>query len=97
MIQLDTLGILSDLLSKFGYVLLNKPENLEKIQSTLKKLLNNSRLAIRKRANNAIGSLASVMSNDMYNGMISFIINELNNTSDIDYLKTLISCIGTLW
>jgi len=96
MIQLDTLDILSDLLSKFGYVLLNKPENLEKIQSTLKKLLNNSRLAIRKRANNAIGSLASVMSNDMYNGMISFIINELNNTSDIDYLKTLISCIGTL-
>ncbi|ORX59310.1 TIP120-domain-containing protein [Piromyces finnis] len=96
MIQLDTLDILSELLNKFSYVLLNKPENLEKIQNTLKNLLNNSRLAIRKRANNALGSLASVMSNNMYNEIISFIINELNNTSDIDYLKTLISCIGTL-
>jgi len=96
MIQLDTLDILSDLLSKFGYVLLNKPDVLESIQNTLKKLLNNSRLAIRKRANNAIGSLATVMSSDMFNGMISFITNELNKTSDIDYLKSLISCIGTL-
>ncbi|ORX63786.1 TIP120-domain-containing protein [Anaeromyces robustus] len=96
MIQLDTLDILSDLLSKFGYVLLNKPEVLESIQNTLKKLLNNTRLAICKRANNAIGSLATVMSNEMFNGMISFICNELNKTSDIDYLKSLISCIGTL-
>jgi len=96
MIQVDTLDILSDLLNKFGYVFLSKPDVLNSIQNTLKKLLNNTRLAIRKRANNAIGSLASVISNDMFNDMISFIHNELNNTSDVDYLKSLISCIGTL-
>lgn len=96
LIQLDTIDILSELLSKFGYVLLNESNILESIQNTLKKLLNNTRLAIRKRANNAMGSLATVMSKEMFNNTVSFIIDELNNTSDIDYLKSLISCIGTL-
>jgi len=44
-----------------------------------------------------MGSLATVMSKEMFNNTVSFIIDELNNTSDIDYLKSLISCIGTLW
>jgi len=97
MIQLDTLDILSDLLSKFGYAFLNEStDTLESIQNTLKALLNNSRLAVRKRANNAIGNLATILPNNMFDDMILFIINELNKTSDIDYLKTLISCIGTL-
>lgn len=93
--QMDTLDILADLLSRFGNQITVKQQT--EIQSILLPLLAHKRPAVRKRVTVAIGYLVVHTTEDLFNQLYSFVLDGLrNNSGSDDKLRTLIQCTSVL-
>lgn len=95
-IRLEALEILSDLLNRFGSLLVSFHGN---IQDALIPQLLCQRLAVRKRAITALSYLAMSCSQPLYNRIIDYLIEELTsyvNSKDINSAKTYIQCITAI-
>ncbi|KAI8803214.1 armadillo-type protein [Cladochytrium replicatum] len=98
-VTLATLDILCEVLTRFGPVLSTSPQLQSSLQSALLPLLNHTRLAVRKRATAAIGSLVIHLSDELFNELVSQLYLELKakeKARDFDKLRTLIGCISTI-
>ncbi|ORX91195.1 Cullin-associated NEDD8-dissociated protein 1 [Basidiobolus meristosporus CBS 931.73] len=96
-IQLDTLDVMIEVLSRFGILLVANPQLQSSIQNALILLLNHSRPAIRKRATVAIGNLVVNIGDDLFNELVQKLLVELKRTENShDKSKTLIYCVGTV-
>ena len=95
-IRLEALEILSDLLNRFGSLLVSFHAN---IQDALIPQLLCQRLAVRKRAITALSYLTMSCSQQLYNRVIEYLIEELTsyvNSKDINSAKTYIQCITAI-
>ncbi|KAI8987133.1 armadillo-type protein [Pilobolus umbonatus] len=93
--QMDTLDILSEVLSRFGSLI--STEQYTEIQSILVPLLYHSRAAVRKRASVAIGYLVVHINDDLFNQLFEYLMSGLRNKSNSnDKIRTLIQCSGVL-
>ncbi|OZJ05135.1 hypothetical protein BZG36_01399 [Bifiguratus adelaidae] len=92
--QLEILDLLSDILFRFGSSM--KADGLVPIQKALIPLLTHPRPAVRKRAVVAIGNLAAQTPEELFEKMISQLLNDVKTTKSQDQLKTLVQCLGNL-
>lgn len=93
--QMDTLDILSELLSRFGNQI--NAQQQQEIQAVLLPLLSQKRAAVRKRVTIAIGYLVVHTNDTLFNELYTFILNGLrDNSGSSDKLRTLIQCTGVL-
>ncbi|RKO89386.1 armadillo-type protein [Blyttiomyces helicus] len=102
-VQMDALDILSEVLSRFGQLLVSESSGgaqLQKsIQKTLFPLLDHTRPAVRKRTTVAIGNLVTHSSDDLFNSLVAQLLAELQakkNAGQNEKLRTLVSCVSTL-
>lgn len=93
--QMDTLDILVELLSRFGNLLTLDQQT--SVQSVLLPLLAHNRAAVRKRVTIAIGHLVVHTSDELFNQLYAYVLNGLrNNSGSSEKLRTLIQCTGIL-
>jgi len=92
-VQLEALDILSDLLSRFGSLLISFHAS---IQQALQPQLSSARLAVRKRAIIAIGHLVMSCSNSLFMELVDYLLLELNNNANISTTRTYIQCLGAI-
>jgi cullin-associated NEDD8-dissociated protein 1 len=92
-IQLEALEILSDLLNRFGGLLVSFHAN---IQEALIPQLLSQRLAVRKRAITAISYLTMCCSQTVYVRIIEFLLEELARNASDSTAKTYIQCIAAI-
>lgn len=90
-VQLEALDILSDLLSRFGGLLISFHPA---IQEALLPQLSSPRLAVRKRSITAIGYLVMSCSQTLFNKLIDTLKEELGK--NISTTKTYIQCIAAV-
>ncbi|KAJ3295312.1 Cullin-associated NEDD8-dissociated protein 1 [Borealophlyctis nickersoniae] len=103
-IQMDTIDILSEVLSRFGSQLVptettSGPALQKAIQDTLLPLLDHQRFAVRKRTTVAIGSLVQHTSDALFDALMARVVRELKEKEkvrDYDKLRTLIGCVAVL-
>ncbi|CAO3610365.1 unnamed protein product [Cunninghamella echinulata] len=94
-LQMDTLDVLSDILSRFGSQLSSKKQ--EAIQKALLPLLSHSRAAVRKRATTAIGYLVVHANDQLFDTILTYILNGLKlNKNTSEKLRTLVQSVGIL-
>lgn len=104
--QLDTLDILSEILSRFGSIVVtgraSDAVNPKTIQDTLLPLLNHNRAAVRKRTTNALGNLVTLTSDELFADLMKQLMSKMkerevaNDKDAKEKFKTLVACIGTL-
>lgn len=92
-VQLEALDILSDLLSRFGGLLVSFHLS---IQQALLPQLSSPRLAVRKRAIIAIGHLVMSCNNAVFVELIDFLLTELAKNANISTTRTYIQCLGSI-
>ncbi|CAG8545270.1 6413_t:CDS:10, partial [Paraglomus occultum] len=93
-VLIDTLDILSEILSRFG---LSVAKFQKRIQKILLTQLQHSRPAFRKKVTIAMGHLSVHISEDLFNELITQILMEFSMADkQNERLKTLIQCVGTL-
>ena len=90
-VQLEALDILSDLLSRFGGLLISFHPT---IQQALLPQLASPRLAVRKRAIIAIAHLVTSSSNGLFVELVDFLLCELSRNSSTSTTRTYIQCLG---
>lgn len=90
-VQLEALDILSDLLSRFGSLLVTFHPS---IQQALLPQLASPRLAVRKRAIIAIAHLVMSCNNNLFVDLLEFLLTELARNSSTSTTRTYIQCLG---
>lgn len=92
-VQLEAIDILSDLLNRFGGLLVSFHPN---IQDALLPQLLSPRMAVRKRAIGAISYLAVCCSQQLYNRIIDILLEELSKNTNVPNARTYIQCIAAI-
>jgi cullin-associated NEDD8-dissociated protein 1 len=92
-VQLEALDILSDLLARFGSLLVSFHQN---IQQALLPQLSSARLAVRKRSIIAIGHLVMSCNNSVFIELVEFLLSELSKNANISTTRTYIQCLGSI-
>ncbi|XP_054718633.1 cullin-associated NEDD8-dissociated protein 1-like [Uloborus diversus] len=92
-VQLEALDILSDLLSRFGGLLINFHLS---IQEALLPQLASQRLAVRKRSITAIGYLVMSCSQNLFNKLIDVLLEELSQNNNTSTTRTHIQAIAAI-
>lgn len=92
-VQLEALDILSDLLSRFGALLVSFHPS---IQEALLPQLASPRLAVRKRSITAIGYLVMSCSQGLFNKLIDVLLEELSQNNSTSTTRTHIQAIAAI-
>jgi hypothetical protein len=93
--QMDTLDVLSEVLARFGNVILLEQQT--QIQRALLPLLSYSRAAIRKRTTIAIGFLVVHTNDDLFAQLYTYLLEGLkSNAGSSEKLRTFVQCAGVL-
>lgn len=92
-VQLEALDILSDLLSRFGGLLISFHPS---IQDALLPQLASPRLAVRKRSITAIGYLVMSCNQNLFNKLINMLLDELIQNFTTSTTRTYIQCIAAI-
>ncbi|GIY90141.1 cullin-associated NEDD8-dissociated protein 1 [Caerostris darwini] len=92
-VQLEALDILSDLLSRFGGLLISFHLS---IQEALLPQLGSPRLAVRKRSITAIGYLVMSCSQNLFNKLIDVLLEELTQNNNTSTTRTHIQAIAAI-
>ncbi|KAI1290335.1 Cullin-associated Nedd8-dissociated protein 1 [Halotydeus destructor] len=97
-VQLEALDILSDLLNRFGTLLVQYHPS---IQAVLLPQLESQRLAVRKRSITALSYLLVSCSQTLFNKTIDALLTDLSNngnskTPNISAVRTHIQCIAAI-
>lgn len=94
--QMETVEVLSELLSKFGSVLPTISGLQASIQKTLLPLLDHPRAAMRKRATVAIGSFSAQSPDDLFKSLMTDLLAKLDSNASFERQRTFIQCAGTI-
>ncbi|XP_071033153.1 cullin-associated NEDD8-dissociated protein 1 isoform X2 [Parasteatoda tepidariorum] len=92
-VQLEALDILSDLLSRFGALLISFHLS---IQEALLPQLASPRLAVRKRSITAIGYLVMSCNQNLFNKLIDVLLEELAQNTNTSTVRTYIQAIAAI-
>ncbi|KAG0170737.1 Cullin-associated NEDD8-dissociated protein 1 [Apophysomyces sp. BC1034] len=93
--QMDTLDVLAEVLSRFGSQITQ--EQQAQIQTTLLPLLEHPRAAVRKRTTIAIGHLVVHISDDLFASIMTYVLDKIQNgNNSSDKLRTLVQSAGVL-
>jgi len=92
-VQLETLDVLSDILSHFGNQLVSFHQQ---ILSCLVVQLNSQRMAVRKRAILAISYLVGSCNTVLFMELLEFLLVELRKKSNNSLNKTYIQCLASI-
>ncbi|KAI8366037.1 armadillo-type protein [Radiomyces spectabilis] len=93
--QIDTLDILAEILSRFGSQM--TADQQARVQSTLLPLLDHNRAAIRKRATTALGYLVVHTNDELFSDLFAYILKKLQTTRvSTEKLRTFVQCTGVL-
>lgn len=92
-VQLEALDILSDLLSRFGDLLIPFHEVILK---ALVPQLESARQAVRKRTIVALSHLLTTCSNEAYNEVIMHLLNGLEKPQNAATVRTYIQCFAAI-
>lgn len=92
-VQLEALDILSDLLSRFGDLLIPFHEI---ILHALVPQLESSRQAVRKRTIVALSHLLTTCSNEAYNQVIVHLLEGLDKPANDGTIRTYIQCLASI-
>lgn len=93
-VKLEALDILTDLLSRFGDFLVTFHTTILK---ALVPQLASARQAVRKRAIVALSHLLILANNGAYNGVICHLLDGLENSKNINTVRTYIQCLASIW
>lgn len=92
-VQLEILDIMSDLLSRFGNILVTFHPAI--LQNLLPQL-SSQRLAVRKRAIVAISHLANSCNNVVFTDLMNYLIGQLEKNASLSTTRTYIQCLGAI-
>ncbi|CDS10708.1 hypothetical protein LRAMOSA11194 [Lichtheimia ramosa] len=92
--QMDSLDILAEVLSRFGSQVTTEAQS--RVQQVLMPLLDHPRAAVRKRTTVAIGYSVVHLTDDMYSTLMEHLLQGLKSTKSSEKLRTLIQCAGVL-
>ncbi|KAI8337575.1 armadillo-type protein [Chlamydoabsidia padenii] len=93
--QMDTMDILADVISRFGGQVPEHQQSL--IQQTLLSFLSHSRTTIRKRTTFAIGYLAVHINDNLFDSTLTYILDGFEkNRNSSDKLRTIVQSTGVL-
>ena len=92
-VQLETLDILADILNHFGTNLVSYHPQ---IFACLIQQLNSSRLAVRKRATQAISFLVASCNTVLFSELLDVLLNELKKKQTNSLTKTYIQCLAAI-
>lgn len=93
-VQLEALDILSDLLSRFGDMLVPFHDTIVK---ALMPQLSSARPAVRKRTIVALSYLLASCSTAAYNKVILCLLDGLENRQNHGMVRTYIQCLAAIW
>lgn len=93
-VQLEALDILSDLLSRFGDLLLSFHETI--LKALLPQLLS-QRPAVRKRTIVALSHLLTSCNANVYDKVIAHLIQGLEARQNQNLIRTNIQCLASIW
>lgn len=92
-VQLEALDIMSDLLARFGSVLVSYHSS---ILEALHPQLASSRLAVRKRTVSALGHLVLSCSGELYQKLIQLLLEKVDTSRDTSTLRTYINAVAAI-
>ncbi|KAF7722886.1 Cullin-associated NEDD8-dissociated protein 1 [Apophysomyces ossiformis] len=93
--QMDSLDVLAEVLSRFGSQITQKQQ--AQIQTTLLPLLAHPRAAIRKRTTIAIGHLVVHINDELFDSIMLYVLERIKATGNpSDKLRTLVQSAGVL-
>jgi cullin-associated NEDD8-dissociated protein 1 len=92
-VQLEALDILSDLLSRFGDLLVPFHDTILK---ALVPQLGSARQAVRKRTIVALSHLLTTCNNSAYNKVIEHLLDGLEKTQNAGTVRTYIQCLASI-
>ncbi|CAO3590165.1 unnamed protein product [Absidia cylindrospora] len=93
--QMDTLEILADTVSRFGSQIPKKQQS--SIQSTLLPFLSHPRTTIRKRTTFAIAYLVVHVDDDLFDATLAYVLDGFEkNRNSSDKLRTIVQTTGVL-
>lgn len=87
-IRLETLDIISDLLTRFGKKIAPYHPAL---QQALIRQLQHPRTAVRKHAITALGQLVPICAEDLFGSLVAYLRDSLQTTKDAD-MRTVVQC-----
>jgi cullin-associated NEDD8-dissociated protein 1 len=96
-VDLDTLDILAETLSRFGAGF--PADTFRSIQAGLIPLLSHSRAAVRKRTSAAIGQLVVHEPDELFDQLVGQVVGEAADRAskkDKDKLKSYVGCLAVL-
>lgn len=93
-VKLEALDILSDLLSRFGDLLVPFHDTILK---ALVPQLGSARQAVRKRTIVALSHLLITCSNSSYNKVITHLLEGLEKRQVTATIRTYIQCLASIW
>ena len=93
-VQLEALDIISDLLSRFGSLLISFHAV---ILSALLPQLESPRQAVRKRTIVALSHLMTSTNDQLYNKLLDHLLEGLNTNKINNIIRTYIQCIAAIW
>lgn len=93
-VQLEALDILSDLLSRFGGLLVSFHPT---ILASLQPQLCSPRQAVRKRTIVALSHLVMSCNGALYGKLLDFLVEGLSVNSGTSATRTYIQCITSIW
>lgn len=93
-VKLEALDILTDLLSRFGDFLISFHSTILK---ALVPQLASTRQAVRKRTIVALSHLLILANNNAYNGVVSHLLDGLENSKNLGSVRTYIQCLASIW
>lgn len=92
--KLEALDILSDLLSRFGELLVPFHDTILK---ALVPQLGSTRQAVRKRTIVALSHLLTTCSTSSYNKVILHLLDGLEKRQNSGTIRTYIQCLASIW
>lgn len=93
-VKLESLDILSDLLSRFGELLVPFHNTILK---ALVPQLSSPRQAVRKRTIVALSHLLTLSNTNAYNGVIEHLLNGMEDAQNPANVRTNIQCLAAIW
>lgn len=93
-VQLEALDILSDLLSRFGDLLIPFHETILK---ALQPQLSSQRPAVRKRTMIALSHLLTSCNTNVYDKVITHLLQGLETRQNQNLIRTNIQCLASIW
>lgn len=93
-VKLEALDILTDLLCRFGDFLVSFHTTILK---ALVPQLASTRQAVRKRTIVALSHLLILANNNAYNGVVSHLLDGLENSKNLGSVRTYIQCLASIW